>query len=70
MEQFYKQNEWNENMQQGLEKLAQRCDQISAIQEALAILQAEIPEIRKAVAALQGDNGKDGIVGRKSKRLP
>ena len=53
-----------------MQTVAQRYDEIPAIQEALAMLRATISEIRDAVPALQGNKGKDGIAGRKSKRLP
>lgn len=57
-------------MQQGLEAVAQKYDEIPAIQEALTVVQAEIAELREAIAVLEGSKGKDGVVGRKSKRLP
>jgi prefoldin subunit 5 len=53
-----------------LETVAQKYDEMPAIQEALAIVQADIAELREAIAALEGNKGKDGVVGRKSKRLP
>ncbi|OGE47376.1 hypothetical protein PENARI_c047G08774 [Penicillium arizonense] len=69
-DQFYRQNGWNENAQKSLETVAQKYDEMPAIQEALAIVQADIAELREAIAALEGNKGKDGVVGRKSKRLP
>lgn len=63
-EQFRKQNEWNENMQQGMETVAQRYEEISALQETVAILQAKVNELC---------GGKNGTVERKPgrpRRLP
>ncbi|KUM57414.1 hypothetical protein ACN42_g9771 [Penicillium freii] len=70
--QFYNQNGWNENMQQGMETVAQRSDEIPAIQEVLATLQAENTAMREAIAMLQGNKAKDSTIERKpgrSKRL-
>jgi ubiquinone biosynthesis protein UbiJ len=46
-DQFQKQNEWNENMQQGMETVVQRYDEISALQETVAMLQAKIDDLCK-----------------------
>lgn len=44
-DQFNKQNDWNEHMQQGIEAMAERADEVMTLRETVAMLETRVNEI-------------------------